>query len=284
MILLDWSNVMIGNIMISQKYNKDLDEGLIRHLVLNNIRNYRKKFSKKYGELVICTDFHSSWRKDVFPEYKASRKAAREESSTDWVSLFDIINKITDEIREIFPYKIIQVPHAEADDVIGTLVYNKYENEKILIVSSDKDFIQLQIQKNVQQFSPRQQKMLNGINPIPYIKEHIIKGDTGDGIPNILSDNDSLINKSKRQKPLSKKKIQEWIRRASPEDFGVDEKVVKNYHRNQLLIDLSYTPKDLKDQILDVYNNQKVASGRDILNYFMKNDLKLLMEHLTEFS
>ena len=266
MILLDWSNVMIGNIMISQKYNKDLDEGLIRHLVLNNIRNYRNKFSKKYGELVICTDFHSSWRKDVFPEYKASRKAAREESSTDWVSLFDIINKITDEIREIFPYKIIQVPHAEADDVIGTLVYNKYENEKILIVSSDKDFIQLQIQKNVQQFSPRQQKMLNGINPIPYIKEHIIKGDTGDGIPNILSDNDSLINKSKRQKPLSKKKIQEWIRRVSPEDFGVDEKVVKNYHRNQLLIDLSYTPKDLKDQILDVYNNQKVASGRDILN------------------
>ena len=284
MILLDWSNVMIGNIMISQKYNKDLDEGLIRHLVLNNIRNYRNKFSKKYGELVICTDFHSSWRKDVFPEYKASRKAAREESSTDWVSLFDIINKITDEIREIFPYKIIQVPHAEADDVIGTLVYNKYENEKILIVSSDKDFIQLQIQKNVQQFSPRQQKMLNGINPIPYIKEHIIKGDTGDGIPNILSDNDSLINKSKRQKPLSKKKSQEWIRRVSPEDFGVDEKVVKNYHRNQLLIDLSYTPKDLKDQILDVYNNQKVASGRDILNYFMKNDLKLLMEHLTEFS
>ena len=236
MILLDWSNVMIGNIMISQKYNKDLDEGLIRHLVLNNIRNYRKKFSKKYGELVICTDTHSSWRKGAFPEYKASRKAAREESTTDWVSLFEIINKITDEIRAIFPYKIIQVPHAEADDVIGALVYNKYEDENILIISSDKDFIQLQIQKNVKQFSPRQQKLLNRVKPIPYIKEHIIKGDTGDGIPNILSDDDALINKDKRQKTLSKKKIQNWLTKTRPEDFGVDEQIVKNYKRNQLLI------------------------------------------------
>ena len=284
MILLDWSNVMIGNIMISQKYNKDLDEGLIRHLVLNNIRNYRKKFSKKYGELVICTDTHSSWRKGAFPEYKASRNAAREESTTDWVSLFEIINKITDEIRAIFPYKIIQVPHAEADDVIGALVYNKYEDENILIISSDKDFIQLQIQKNVKQFSPRQQKLLNGVKPIPYIKEHIIKGDTGDGIPNILSDDDALINKDKRQKPLSKKKIQNWLTKTRPEDFGVDEQIVKNYKRNQLLIDLSYTPKELKDQILEIYRTQKVASGREILNYFMKNDLKLLMEHLDEFS
>jgi len=284
MILLDWSNVMIGNIMISQKYNKDLDEGLIRHLVLNNIRNYRKKFSKKYGELVICTDTHSSWRKEAFPEYKASRKAAREESTTDWVSLFEIINKITDEIRAFFPYKIIQVPHAEADDVIGALVYNKYEDENILIISSDKDFIQLQIQKNVKQFSPRQQKLLNGVKPIPYIKEHIIKGDVGDGIPNILSDDDAIINKDKRQKPLSKKKIQYWLSKTKPEDFGVDERIVKNYKRNQLLIDLSYTPKELRDQILEVYKNQKVASGREILNYFMKNDLKLLMEHLDEFS
>ena len=122
--------------------------------------------------------------------------------------------------------------------------------------------------------------MLNGVKPIPYIKEHIIKGDTGDGIPNILSDDDALINKDKRQKPLSKKKIQNWLTKTRPEDFGVDEQIVKNYKRNQLLIDLSYTPKELKDQILEIYRTQKVASGREILNYFMKNDLKLLMEHL----
>lgn len=281
MILLDWSNVIIGNIMVSQRYDKSLDEGLIRHLVLNNLRSYRKRFKKKYGELVICTDFHSSWRKEIFPFYKASRKKAREKSTTDWSNLFDIVNKITDELEEIFPYKIIRVSHAEADDVIATLTYNKYANDKVLIISSDKDFVQLH-QKNVDQFSPRLNKMLVEKNPNTYIKEHIIKGDVGDGIPNILSDDDCFVDEEKRQKPLSKKKITDWINK-SINDFNVSETIINNYERNKKLIDLSYTPDDLKKEILSSYNEQETASGRGILNYFMKNDLKNLMDVLNDF-
>lgn len=281
MILLDWSNVIIGNIMVSQRYDKSLDEGLIRHLVLNNLRSYRKRFKKKYGELVICTDFHSSWRKEIFPFYKASRKKAREKSTTDWSNLFDIVNKITDELEEIFPYKIIRVSHAEADDVIATLTYNKYANDKVLIISSDKDFVQLH-QKNVNQFSPRLNKMLVEKNPNTYIKEHIIKGDVGDGIPNILSDDDCFVDEEKRQKPLSKKKITDWINK-SINDFNVSETIINNYERNKKLIDLSYTPDDLKKEILSSYNEQETASGRGILNYFMKNDLKNLMDVLNDF-
>lgn len=281
MILLDWSNVIIGNIMISQRFDKSLDEGLIRHLVLNNIRSYRKRFKKKYGELVICTDFHSSWRKEIFPFYKASRKKAREKSTTDWSNLFEIVNKITDELEEIFPYKIIRVSHAEADDVIATLTYNKYANDKVLIISSDKDFVQLH-QKNVDQFSPRLNKMLVEKNPNAYIKEHIIKGDVGDGIPNILSDDDCFVDEEKRQKPLSKKKIADWINK-SINDCNVSETIINNYERNKKLIDLSYTPDDLKKKILSSYNEQETASGRGILNYFMKNDLKNLMDVLNDF-
>lgn len=281
MILLDWSNVIIGNIMVSQRYDKSLDEGLIRHLVLNNLRSYRKRFKKKYGELVICTDFHSSWRKEIFPFYKASRRKAREKSTTDWSNLFDIVNKITDELEEIFPYKIIRVSHAEADDVIATLTYNKYANDKVLIISSDKDFVQLH-QKNVNQFSPRLNKMLVEKNPNTYIKEHIIKGDVGDGIPNILSDDDCFVDEEKRQKPLSKKKIADWINK-SINDCNVSETIINNYERNKKLIDLSYTPDDLKKEILSSYNEQETASGRGILNYFMKNDLKNLMDVLNDF-
>lgn len=281
MILLDWSNVIIGNIMVSQRYDKSLDEGLIRHLVLNNLRSYRKRFKKKYGELVICTDFHSSWRKEIFPFYKASRRKAREKSTTDWSNLFEIVDKITDELGEIFPYKIIRVSHAEADDVIATLTYNKYANDKVLIISSDKDFVQLH-QKNVNQFSPRLNKMLVEKNPNTYIKEHIIKGDVGDGIPNILSDDDCFVDEEKRQKPLSKKKIADWINK-SINDFNVSETIINNYERNKKLIDLSYTPDDLKKEILSSYNEQETASGRGILNYFMKNDLKNLMDVLNDF-
>ena len=281
MILLDWSNVIIGNIMVSQRYDKSLDEGLIRHLVLNNLRSYRKRFKKKYGELVICTDFHSSWRKEIFPFYKASRRKAREKSTTDWSNLFEIVDKITDELGEIFPYKIIRVSHAEADDVIATLTYNKYANDKVLIISSDKDFVQLH-QKNVDQFSPRLNKMLVEKNPNTYIKEHIIKGDVGDGIPNILSDDDCFVDEEKRQKPLSKKKIADWINK-SINDCNVSETIINNYERNKKLIDLSYTPDDLKKEILSSYNEQETASGRGILNYFMKNDLKNLMDVLNDF-
>lgn len=281
MILLDWSNVIIGNIMVSQRYDKSLDEGLIRHLVLNNLRSYRKRFKKKYGELVICTDFHSSWRKEIFPFYKASRRKAREKSTTDWSNLFEIVDKITDELGEIFPYKIIRVSHAEADDVIATLTYNKYANDKVLIISSDKDFVQLH-QKNVNQFSPRLNKMLVEKNPNTYIKEHIIKGDVGDGIPNILSDDDCFVDEEKRQKPLSKKKIADWINK-SINDCNVSETIINNYERNKKLIDLSYTPDDLKKEILSSYNEQETASGRGILNYFMKNDLKNLMDVLNDF-
>jgi 5'-3' exonuclease len=281
MILLDWSNVIIGNIMVSQRYDKSLDEGLIRHLVLNNLRSYRKRFKKKYGELVICTDFHSSWRKEVFPFYKASRKKAREKSTTDWSNLFEIVNKITDEIEENFPYKIIKIAHAEADDVIGTLTFNKYEKDKVLIISSDKDFVQLH-QKNVDQFSPRLNKMLVEKDPNSYIKEHIIKGDVGDGIPNILSDDDCLINEEKRQKPLAKKKIAEWINK-SVKEFNVSDDVINNYERNKKLIDLTNTPDELKSKIITMYQKQETPSGRGLLNYFMKNDLNNLMEVLNDF-
>jgi hypothetical protein len=256
-------------------------ENFIRHLVLNSIRSYRKKHHEKYGEVVICTDYLSSWRKDAFPYYKAHRKIQREKQQkegVDWKALFEIISKIIGELEENFPYKVVQIPHAEGDDVIAVLAKQSYVKsfgkEPCLIVSSDKDFNQLYKYKTVRQFSPMKHQMLKGINPELYLKEHIIRGDKGDGIPNILS-TDNCIVERERQKPITKKKVDEWIKKESwPEH---------HWKRNRELIDFDYIPPLLAHAIEKNYELQKPPNRSGLLNYFVKNKLKMLIEHIGDF-
>ena len=279
MILLDFSNIIVGSIMVSSRVPNEerFSEDFIRHLVLNSIRSYRKKYHKKYGEMVICTDHLYSWRKEVFPFYKAHRKVQREKQAqkegVDWGSLFEIIDKIKHELEEFFPYKVIKVPHAEGDDVIAVLA--KHAKEPSLIVSSDKDFNQLYKYKVIRQFSPIKQKMMNGINPDAYLKEHIIRGDKGDGIPNILSDDNCMVE-GVRQKPISKKKVETWI----------NDDLSGSYHwdRNQQLIDFDFIPVSIQQDIVSEYQKTIPSNRRrGLLNYFVKNRMKMLIEHIGDF-
>ena len=279
MILLDFSNIIVGSIMVSSRVPNEerFSEDFIRHLVLNSIRSYRKKYHKKYGEMVICTDHLYSWRKEVFPFYKAHRKVQREKQAqkegVDWGSLFEIIDKIKHELEEFFPYKVIKVPHAEGDDVIAVLA--KHAKEPSLIVSSDKDFNQLYKYKVIRQFSPIKQKMMNGINPDAYLKQHIIRGDKGDGIPNILSDDNCMVE-GVRQKPISKKKVETWI----------NDDLSGSYHwdRNQQLIDFDFIPVSIQQDIVSEYQKTIPSNRRSgLLNYFVKNRLKMLIEHIGDF-
>ena len=284
MILLDFSNIIVGSIMVSHKIPdaERFGEDFIRHLVLNSIRSYRNKYKNKYGEIVICTDFHSSWRKEIFPFYKAHRKVERDkqkvEKGMDWSALFETINKIIIEIDTFFPYKVIRVEHAEGDDVIAVL--SRTFKEKSLIVSSDKDFSQLYKYKWIRQFSPMKQKMLNGIDPIMYLKEHIIRGDKGDGIPNILSDDDCIVS-GVRQKSISKKKIVKWLVQ-DPHDFNDEMK--RGWIRNKILIDFDLIPKNIATAILEQYNEEKKYQQGQLMNYFIKNRLKYLMENMGDFT
>ena len=284
MILLDFSNIIVGSIMVSHKIpdTERFGEDFIRHLVLNSIRSYRNKYKHKYGEIVICTDFHSSWRKEIFPFYKAHRKVERDkqkvEKGMDWSALFETINKIIVEIDTFFPYKVIRVEHAEGDDVIAVL--SKTFKEKSLIVSSDKDFSQLYKYKWIRQFSPMKQKMLNGIDPIVYLKEHIIRGDKGDGIPNILSEDDCIVS-GVRQKSISKKKIINWLVQ-DPDDFNDEMK--RGWIRNKILIDFDLIPMKITTAILEQYNEEKKYQQGQLINYFIKNRLKYLMENMGDFT
>lgn len=286
MILIDLNQVMISNLMMQPDLVKKIDENLIRHMVLNSIRMYNVKFHETYGKIIICADDKRYWRRDIFPYYKASRKKDRAASPYDWNLIFETLNKIREEIKENFPYKVIQVDKTEADDVIGTIchAYGKYLNnestERILILSSDKDFMQLQKFSNVDQYSPMAKKFLRTSNASAMLKEHIIRGDRGDGIPNILSADSTFVNEE-RQRPVQEKKLNIWINQ-EPEDF-CDSMMLRNYKRNESLIDLSKIPQEYQDKILDAFENVKENGKDKIFNFFIKNRMRNLMEHIQEF-
>ena len=285
MILLDFSNIIVGSIMVAHRIPDEerTSEDFIRHLVLNSVRNYRAKYKDKYGEIVVCTDNMSSWRKREYQYYKAHRKIKREKQKNkdgmDWSALFKTIHDIIVEIDTHFPYKVIAVPHAEGDDVIAVLAKNI--QEKSIIISSDKDFTQLQKFKHIKQYSPIQKKMLSTSNPYKYLKEHIIRGDKGDGIPNILSADDCIVE-GVRQRPISKKKVELWVNE-KPEDFcknGMSEK----WDRNKKLIDFDCIPAEISDAVMAEYTKEKTPKQGQLLNYFISKKLKFLMEHIGDFT
>ena len=289
MILVDFTQIAIGGIMVALNRGEELDEDLVRHLVLNSLRYYRSRFNEKYGELIICCDSKHYWRRDYFPNYKANRKKERQSTGHDWDVIFECLNNIRDELKEHFPYKVLEVYGAEADDIIATLVKTvKLDNEN-LILSSDKDFIQLH-GLHVDQFSPVTKKILNGGDPLKFLREHIIKGDRSDGVPNILSADDTFITE-KRQKPIRKTMLSELTEALDtwePDKLFQLAKCpkdtwVRNWQRNETLIDLNKIPTDITKKINREFDEAKVGSRSNLFNYFIENKLTKLIDNLGDF-
>ena len=284
MILLDYSQTVIGSFMAVSRGKPVVEEDLLRHTILNSIRMFRNKFTKDYGEMVICCDDKDNWRKEIFPEYKANRRKNRENDITDWKTLFELLHEMREELTKYFPYKVMHVDSAEADDIIGVLVAERQNtfafSRPTLILSSDKDFIQLQKYQGVRQWSPLQKKFVVG-DPVESLYDKTIRGDTGDGVPNILSSDDTLITEGKRQTPITKKKMELW-RGKKPEEF-CNEAMLRNYHRNKTLVDLRETPESIRINIVNQYDNQEAGDRSQLWNYFIDNRLKNLMDVIDEF-
>ena len=281
MILIDLSQIMMASTMMSmEKGQTEADLDFVRHSVLNSLRMYRTKYTDKYGELVICCDDRKSWRREYFPHYKASRKSTRDTSPLNWTQIFECFDTIKSELKTTFPYKFIQIEGCEADDVIGVVSRNISGGEKVMIISSDKDFIQLH-NKNVQQWSPVTKKIVNGEEPNKYLFEHILKGDKSDGIPNVLSDDDSIVN-GVRQKPITRKYIDNFVMHNAHLNNRTDTEI-RNFHRNENLIDLNKTPKELVDKIWEEYSLEPKGERRNLLNFFIEKKLNNLIETIGDF-
>ena len=279
MILVDMNQISLASLMMHLHMNKgELDEEMVRHMILNSVRMYRTMFNQDYGEIVLTYDSRAYWRREVFPQYKHSRRKGRETDDKDWDSIFGVLNQIKDEIKEFLPYKVVETYGAEADDVIATLCKH-YQSEKIMIVSGDKDFIQLQKYDNVSQYSPITKKLVNGVDAVVYIKEHILKGDTSDGVPNVLSPDNTFVD-GLRQRPLGRKKIETWL------DMHINDlqdEVKRNYQRNNTLINLDNVPDNLEKEIMVDFSEAPCGDRSKILNYFIQSRLKELTESIGDF-
>ena len=284
MIIIDMNQISLASLMmdLNMRKSNEVDEGMVRHMILNSIRLHRQQFQKEFGEVILTYDSKHYWRRDYFPNYKAGRKKGREKDNKDWDAIFNCLNKIKAEFKDNLPYKYLEVYGAEADDIIATLCKNITffdENEKIMIVSGDKDFIQLQKYPNVSQYSPILKKMVNGHNPNTYIKEHILKGDTSDGVPNVLSPDNTFVD-GIRQRPLGRKKIENWL------DIHIDDlpdEVKRNYQRNATLINLDNVPEELEMEIMKTYKEAPCGDRSKLLNYFIQSRLKNLTNEIGEF-
>ena len=283
MLILDFNGIAMGNIIVNSKHG-ELNEDTIRHMILNSIRMYVKKHKAQYGQVVIACD-GGSWRRDVFPQYKWARRNNRKESKLDFDMVFSALNKVREEIAVNMPYKVVYIRNVEADDIIGVLVEQTQEfgqMEDVMIISADKDFIQLHKYNNVKQYSPMTKKFIVDPNPVSYLFEHVLKGDGSDGIPNVLSGDDTFVE-SIRQSPMTKKKIQSYIDNVENLEEFMGQEIYRNYKRNQLLVDLAYIPEAIKKDIIDTSESVKVPPRMKILNYFIKNRCKLLIECIEDF-
>ena len=282
MIIFDYNQVAISTLMEQiGASKKPVEEALVRHMILNVIRTYVKKFKSTHGpEIVIACDNRNYWRRELFPQYKAGRKKTRDASGHDWNSIFDCLHKIKEELKEHSPYKVVDVDTAEADDVIATLTMRYSAHQKVMILSSDKDFAQLQKYDNVEQYSPILKKFIKEPLPAMQLKQMIIRGDKGDGVPNILSADDSIIN-GIRQRPITEAKIINWLNQA-PEEFCEGE-MLRNYKRNEMMIDLTKIPEQLQKNIIHTYESASGHTKQHFMNYMIANKLKNLLEVIDEF-
>lgn len=281
MIIVDYSGVAISNIFTMKE---QLSEGLVRHMILNSLRSYNVKYREEYGEMVIACDGGNTWRKKMYPQYKANRKKNREESGLDWSEFFRILGQVREEIKENLPFKVIHLEGHEADDIIGTLVEKTQEfgsAEPVMIISSDTDFVQLHRFKNVKQFSPMKKALIKEADPVRYLQEHILRGDTGDGVPNVLSADD-IFTSGGRQSPIRAKQIDEWIKNWDKLDYHMNVQQYRNFQRNQKMIDLGHIPPQNKAEIINTYDTVKTKSNT--LNYLIANRCSQLIECAEEFN
>lgn len=276
MILIDYNAIAIGNI-VTQKL--EVEENLIRHMILNSIRLYRKKFRREYGEVVIVSDAGGNWRKEYYAEYKARRGTDREDNKKYWDEVFRITNMVRQELIDNFPYKVLNVWKCEADDLIYALSeytqdFGRWEN--VLIISSDKDFAQLQKWDNVEQFCPRKKAFIKEDSPEKTLFEHVCRGDGSDGVPNILSPDRVFVDNG-RQTQLRQTKIDDWFVNGVPSEFQA------NFQRNKTMIDLSSIPDVLKSEIINTFENTVTAPKSKVMPFLIDKWCRLLLECIGDF-
>ena len=285
MIIFDYSAIFHMNLNQIMKFNKgEVSEGLLRHMVLSSMRVALEKNKEHKDEVIIACDDRHYWRKEFFPEYKASRKQNRQSDGKDWDTIFTYMHNFKEELRTYFPYIVMQVDTAEADDIIACLVERFAPSKQIIIVSPDKDLLQLQKYDTVGIYDPKKKHHVLCDDPIGMLHELILRGDDSDGIPNFLSPDNAIVNKI-RQKPIKQNMIDE-MREITETEFHkhIIAKYPQSYiERNIKCIDLSFVPGNIREKVNHLYDDYTHDTHVSLEEYFDKYQLKKLKERIGDF-
>ena len=299
-ILIDLSQVVLGacyafkDDLSTHKTQEDRNQAinLVRHVILSQLKYYNTKYKQQYGKLIVCCDGRNYWRKKIFPLYKANRKGMRSKIDLDWNLIFDTINKTIDDLHENFLFPVIRVDYAESDDIIATLTKYFQDHEvvegpmfdskqEILIVSSDKDFVQLHVYDNVKQISPVTKRFVSDPDPALYLQKKVLGGDKGDNIANVLSDDDVFNNPEKKSAKMTQKRVTALLETGY--DNCQDERIKKNWYRNKVLIDFAYIPEKISNRIIETYQQPIQGSKQKIFDYLIKHQCNLLLNDINAY-
>ena len=176
------------NIAFRWKHQGVLD---FKYDYIRTVESLAKSYNA--GQIIVLADGGSSWRKEIFPEYKANRKEKYAEQTEQEAKEFEMFmaeftNTLT-LIREKYP--VFQFRGVEADDIAAYIV-KEFDYEDCWLISSDKDW-DLLIGDKVSRFSTVTRKETTVHNwdehydfEIPdYITFKCLTGDKGDNVPGI---------------------------------------------------------------------------------------------------
>lgn len=272
---------------------------IIRYMILNSIRRINMLMKGRYGQtpdIILCCDGRENWRKRVFPPYKARRALKKREDRFDWQYIMQCGNAVAEEINEFMPYQVLRHESLEADDLFAAIAQGMHNEYKIVIVSEDKDMSQLLRFNGVEQYKPISDRWAEIEDPVKYTQRMIYRGDSDDDVPNFLSDADTFINPSKRQRKLTEVQLSKWI----DNNFTLDEVIIdlqnskriaeddvdtirKNYKRNKALIDLTSLPSQWAKEVIRYVTHAPTKDRSKVFDYFISHNLSNFASQLGEF-
>ena len=289
--LVDLSQIALATAMHTLKPGEKISLGLLRHIVLSSIKHNVLKFKKDgYSNVIIAMDnpTPSYWRREEAYYYKKNRQKSRDKIDFDWEGFFNSMKIISQEIKDNLPYIVSDIPKGEADDTIGVLAkYLSNAGHKVLIISSDGDFTQLQKYKNIKQWSAIQKKYVEvkGESPEYDLMVKILKGDKKDGIAGIKVRSDYWYTHIEGERtPIIKTAfVKEMAESDDPISLLSNEQEKERFLENKKLLDLDLVREDITKQILDNYNTYKVKGRSRIYSYFVKSGLTKLLKDVGDF-
>jgi 5'-3' exonuclease len=273
--------------------------GMALHLTLAStnmvVRNH------KIDHVVFLLE-GKSWRKSIYPQYKAHRavatqtltEAEKEENEMFWET-YDVF---TTYLKEKTNCSVLRHPEAEADDLIARFI-SLHPNDSHVIVSSDSDYLQL-ISDTVHQYNgvtnelitldgyfkdngkqvlnkDKTPKLLEGA-PDYLLFKKIIRGDSGDnvfsaypgvrekGTKNSVGISEAFEDRTAQGYKWNNFMLQRWT-----DHNGQEHRVKDKYELNKTLIDLTAQPQDIKDKVdATIRSDLKVSATPQVGLHFMK--------------